>query len=268
MEKVGRKAGASARTISTPSSAVGFAGNLLWSLSCLLLSFTLAWILLLPSDFAYPIWYDHAGIGSAIDLYGPQNRFKAGFGDTSRAQRISIFAQIDRAVNRGGKGLENIQYQSASSDGPQQFLRPNEIEHLRDVSRLIDFCKMLSLINVGVCSVLMFLALKVRLFLVRWSTQLQGILALSAGTGLILLAFGAENVFNHLHMWIFPAGHQWFFYYQDSLMSTLMFAPHLFGWIALALVALALPAYVGLNTIVILAQKYLMSRIQISTLQR
>jgi hypothetical protein len=42
-----------------------------------------------------------------------------------------------------------------------------------------------------------------------------------------------------MHVWVFPADHQWFFYYQDSLMSTLMKAPYLFGYIAVALVALA-----------------------------
>jgi hypothetical protein len=39
---------------------------------------------------------------------------------------------------------------------------------------------------------------------------------------------------------VFPEGHQWFFYYQDSLMSTLMKAPYLFGYIALALLVLTL----------------------------
>jgi len=47
-----------------------------------------------------------------------------------------------------------------------------------------------------------------------------------------------------LHVLIFPADHQWFFYYQDSLMSTLMKAPDLFAGIAVQIVLLALALYV------------------------
>jgi hypothetical protein len=52
-----------------------------------------------------------------------------------------------------------------------------------------------------------------------------------------LLIAGPTQVFYQFHLWIFPADHQWFFYWQDSLMSTLMKAPVLFGGIA-AVIAL------------------------------
>jgi uncharacterized membrane protein len=55
-----------------------------------------------------------------------------------------------------------------------------------------------------------------------------------------LLTVGFREVFYAFHEAIFPPDHQWFFYYQDSLMSTMMKAPFLFGYIAAALVALAL----------------------------
>ena len=63
--------------------------------------------------------------------------------------------------------------------------------------------------------------------------------SLAALVGLVW-ATGPRDVFYVFHEWVFPAGHQWFFYYQESLMSTLMKAPDLFGYIAAALVALAI----------------------------
>jgi len=51
---------------------------------------------------------------------------------------------------------------------------------------------------------------------------------------------GPKDVFYQMHIWVFPDNHQWFFYYQDSLMSTMMKAPDLFAGIAAQIVLLAL----------------------------
>ncbi len=56
---------------------------------------------------------------------------------------------------------------------------------------------------------------------------------------LLVLVIGRARCFYQFHVWIFPDDHQWFFYYQESLMSTLMKAPVLFGYIAAVLVGLA-----------------------------
>jgi len=48
-------------------------------------------------------------------------------------------------------------------------------------------------------------------------------------------AFGFTDVFYYLHTLVFPDNHQWFFYYQESLMSSLMKAPDLFAGIAISL---------------------------------
>jgi hypothetical protein len=61
-----------------------------------------------------------------------------------------------------------------------------------------------------------------------------------------ILASGPMTVFYALHDRLFPPGHPWFFYYEDSLMTLLMQAPTLFGYIAVALVALALALWLGL----------------------
>ena len=57
---------------------------------------------------------------------------------------------------------------------------------------------------------------------------------------LMVVVIGAKDVFYALHEWVFPSDHQWFFFYQDSLMSTMMKAPDFFGYVAAALVSLAL----------------------------
>lgn len=55
----------------------------------------------------------------------------------------------------------------------------------------------------------------------------------------VLLA-GAKKFFYWLHTIVFPADHQWFFYYEESLMSTLMKAPALFAPISILLILLGL----------------------------
>jgi hypothetical protein len=66
-----------------------------------------------------------------------------------------------------------------------------------------------------------------------------GVALLSLG---ILIA-GPVEVFYGIHRWVFPTGHQWFFFYEESLMSTLMKAPDLFGYIAIILLLLTLTIF-------------------------
>jgi hypothetical protein len=70
-----------------------------------------------------------------------------------------------------------------------------------------------------------------------------GIFVISA----IVLSLGATQVFYWLHTKVFPEGHQWFFYYEDSLMTTLMKAPDIFAFIATLLLVLLIIIW-GLST--------------------
>lgn len=63
------------------------------------------------------------------------------------------------------------------------------------------------------------------------SEQLGKVFVIAAFLAILLAVFGFETVFYQLHIWLFPADHQWFFYYEDSLMSTMMQAPVLFAYI-------------------------------------
>ncbi len=66
----------------------------------------------------------------------------------------------------------------------------------------------------------------------------------------VLFLWSFTSVFYYLHTVIFPADHQWFFYYQDSLMATIMKAPDIFSAIAAQLLAVALLLTVGIDAMV------------------
>jgi hypothetical protein len=59
---------------------------------------------------------------------------------------------------------------------------------------------------------------------------------------------GWVEVFYAAHRWIFPDDHQWFFFYQESLMSTMMQAPDLFLYIGISMAILALLAFILLHS--------------------
>jgi len=206
------------------SSAYGF---------CLLfVALTFAWAVMLKWDFFYATWHDYGGIKEGIEKYGPENRYKVGFADTSREQRLEIFRQINLAVHSSGRGLVRISYESASSGGRQLLLREPEILHLQDVANLLDVLMgtMFVVFMTWVVLAVVYCRRQGRLPLLKY--QAIGPLGVLLALGLCLMVFGAENAFNTLHVWVFPDEHQWFFYYQESLMSTMMLAPRLFAWIA------------------------------------
>lgn len=219
----------------------------LYGLLTLLSACALTWLLLYTIDFAYPTIHDISGIGEGIDLYGPKNRFKSGFGDTTRAQRCDIFEQINIAVHDGGRGLANIMYESPSSGGVQKLLREPEVVHLQDVAHLIDVLRLFLVAVVVLWLIVIVYFFYKKKALPELKRQLIGVIAFVMLGGCVLLLVGAENVFNTLHVWVFPDGHQWFFFYQESLMSTLMLAPRLFGWIAALWVILMVICFLGLN---------------------
>jgi hypothetical protein len=206
----------------------------LWTLHFLGLivaAFWLSWWMLTPLDFGFRIGYRLLDIDAHIQEFGPQNQYRDGYEKTSDAQRFAHFAAIAQAINDGGKGLADITYDNGTGK-PSTLLRDAEITHLQDVAALV------SLFHVaGPILLLAWLLTGVVAKRQRW--QMPEAKALLAGTGVllglcaaILLLAGPTNVFYWLHTHIFPENHQWFFYYQESLMTTLMKAPDLFGFIA------------------------------------
>lgn len=200
-----------------------------------------AWQLLSFVDFGYPFLYDALDIRAHIDEYGPQNRYRSDFETLTPQQHQALFGDIVAAINRGGAGLETLHYQPPNA-AARPLLRPPEIAHLRLVADWVTLVHRAAM-GAGLCL----------LATVAWLRRAGhvpggrafatgGGLALVAGGGLTVAAFDAGDGgwFARLHEWAFPPGHQWFFYYQESLMTTLMKAPELFGPMAAELAGLTL----------------------------
>lgn len=207
---------------------VGF----VWGLSLVLCSLFIAWRALAAMNFAYPLLYDVIGIEQTIAKTGPQNRIRPGFHTTTRAERERVFAGIADGILDEGRGLEALRYQNASGRDLGPLLTQAELIHLQDVARLVQRVE-----PVGMAASVGFLLLSMYLLLAKKSLPaarnlLLGGVGVLGFAGVLLLIAGPRVVFYKLHEWIFPAGHQWFFYYQESLMSMMMRAPVLFGGIA------------------------------------
>ena len=203
-------------------------------------SLYLAWILLAQANFLYPLGYRLLNIDDNISEYGPQNRNRNSFETTTSEEHARIFAEIVDAIHRGGEGLAMIEYRSSDGKAIDTLLTPPEIGHLTDVANLVD-----KGLPAGLISLLLWLAWTALLRFRRVPTLTHGKLFAGLGVGLFALFFalliaGPTKVFYYLHTAVFPPEHPWFFYYQDSLMSTLMKAPDLFGFIGVIWILLAL----------------------------
>ena len=203
------------------------------------------WWVLSKADFFYSSLYDHIGIAEHIAKYAPKNlRGRLDFEKTSKAERVELFHGIVEAINHHGKGLKKLFYKDANQQ-LQPLLTLAEVIHLQDVANLLDKLKPLV---VG-----FLLAWLVTIWLL-WQRKIPmppaSELIISALLVIVLfsavLLIGPEKVFNQLHMWVFPDNHQWFFYYEESLMSTMMKAPDLFGYIAGIWVSMSLLASAAL----------------------
>lgn len=213
-------------------------------LSGLIVALWLAWQALVPVDFGYGLAYPLLDIERHVQRFGPQNRFKQDFEDTTPAQQKQLFGAIVRAIQNEGKGLRQIFYTGA--DGRRHtLLREAEAIHLQDVANLIT---LFDRVTLGAAIVLLVTLgfMKYRGLNAPTVPQLlAGLGGLLLACGLVLVIAGPTNTFYWLHTQVFPDEHEWFFYYQDSLMTTLMKAPDLFGFIAALWVVLALVILAG-----------------------
>ncbi len=211
----------------------------------------LAWSLLSAVDFGYPLLYDALKIDRHIERYGPENRYRQGFESTTHAERQALFAGIVAAINQGGEGLRELAYQPAANTQSVPLLREPEIVHLTHVAHLIGTLRLTGVAGAG-------WLLLITLPLLRRAGRPLGGRALWVGGGAVIAlagifawaGFDPGGWFDYLHEWAFPPGHQWFFYYQESLMTTLMKAPDLFGPMGAALVTLTLALLAALLWIV------------------
>lgn len=206
----------------------------------------LSWRCLALVDFLYPAFYGPLEIGQHIDRFGPQNRYRSGFETTSRGERVRLFGAIVDAIHESGRGLESLEYRDAEGRAIDRLLREPEILHLQDVARLIDRIAPVGWLAAAWTAVHMLLIRALAWPVPRLRRLLAASLGAAAAAAVLVLASGPKSVFYWLHDLVFPPENPWFFYYQDSLMSTMMKAPDLFGAIAVVLLLLGLLLYAGL----------------------
>ena len=239
---------------SQPTAGVSWVANTYWFLLsvCVLVLFSwLGWQGMRYQQFHFDFLYDAMAIADHIAQYGPQNRHFLGFEQLTKIQHVELFNGIVSAIHQQGHGLTELTF--SSSYGVQPLLTQAEVVHLTDVALLITGFNQVAFY----CAVLSVLLLSAPLLWVKSGplvTRLPvfnpfGLLCLYAGVGFSILLgvvfVGPKAVFYWLHEVVFPAQHQWFFYYQDSLMTTLMKAPDLFGMITLGLLG-----YIAVITLV------------------
>ncbi|THB63867.1 MAG: DUF1461 domain-containing protein [Gammaproteobacteria bacterium] len=232
-----------------------------------LLCTALFWKISSSCNHFYMFWHDHGGIKENIAKYAPLNRYgKSSFADTDRLERERIFNEIVHQINSGGDGLDRISYYDDGHQVP--FLTNDEIIHLQDVANLIvkinKTIYVLIFVWIALFAVLIFYSRRVLLNKGQtgrsgWYSSLKFVLLqmilLLVILALAIFVYGTTEIFYLLHESVFPDNHKWFFYYQESLMSTFMQAPVLFGYIALQI---AVPAFVAMVFFLTIVRKIIM----------
>ena len=207
-------------------------GWLLLALSSLIVAMFISWSLLSKVDFLYPVWYEVMGLEQTIQTFAPKNRFRDHFEQTDKAEQVRLFTGIIKAIENKGQGLEELYYHHPQGKRLGQLLTEPEIVHLQDVAHLVSWFHL-----AGWGSIVLFLLLLLILRQRRATPPTARQYLVWGGAslflfGLMIVAVGPANFFYQLHILVFPEENQWFFYYQDSLMTTMMRAPDLFGYIA------------------------------------
>jgi len=204
---------------------------------CQLIALALiSWHLLAQFHFAYPTGYQLLGLEKHIQEYAPLNRYKQAFEFTSPQEHWRLFGEISHAVQHSGKGLDTIRY-SLRDGSTTPLMHEAEIIHLQDVANLID-----AFYKVGLGCLIIWLLLFGLAYWKKFTPPaskkvLAGFLIAAAVLAVTVMLIGPTAVFYWLHVQVFPEGHQWFFYYEESLMTTLMKAPDIFAFIALLLIS-------------------------------
>jgi lipoprotein signal peptidase len=205
-------------------------GNWVLTLSLLLTSLYMSWQALSQVNFLYGSIYQHNNLEAHINEFAPLNRNnKESFARTTKEERIRIFNDIAYAINSGGEGLNDISYTYPGSEGHTIFLIDEEKDHLLDVANLVGKLKPIGaavatilIIFYGVCWYY-----KVSQYRYLWRpsgvfASFFKILSIIALCMVMTFVIGPQKTFYLLHEWAFSDKAQWYFYFEDSLMTTLM----------------------------------------------
>jgi uncharacterized membrane protein len=260
--------------------------QLLWltfALSLLTFSLGMSWQLSKSANFFYGFWYQSLQIEATIKKNVVNNtQGKRDFPVEDTRLHQEKFADIVQAIHQQGAGLDRISYPN-SAGHIRRLLTDSEVVHLQDVANLLDKVSQLWLSNLLLLLSLLVLytrkqgfshsdasrgngianaklaegeSSKVELVVASVTTVPKGkhkliaVLLLCLFVVVVLSLWGFTSLFYYLHTIVFPADHQWFFYYRDSLMATIMKAPDIFSAIAAQLLIVALLLAVGVDAIV------------------
>ena len=205
-------------------------GNFGLTLALLVSCLYVSWQVLSQANFLYDQIYEHNNLEAHVKEFAPQNRNgKDNFALTTKAERVQVFSEIAREINTGGGGLGEIAYTPSGSADVTKFLIDAERDHLQDVADLVSTLKP---IGAGIASLLIAFYgfcwyYKVSRYRYLWRPpglfiSLLQIASLAILCMVITFALGPQETFYLLHEWAFSDKAQWFFYFEDSLMTTLM----------------------------------------------
>ncbi len=204
---------------------------------CQLIFLTLlSWHLMAQIDFAYPLGYKLLQLDASIATHAAENVQKNDFEATSTAEHWTLFSQIVNSIQSSGTGLREISYTSRNGS-PAALLNEKEIIHLQDVANIVEKLYATGLVALALWTALIFSA---RLRGVKPPSTKEILTGFACGTILavvIVFSIGPKRIFYWFHTVAFPDGHQWYFYYHESLMAALMKAPDIFAYIAVLLLA-------------------------------
>jgi lipoprotein signal peptidase len=205
-------------------------GNFGLTLALLISCLYMSWQILAQANFLYDQIYDHNNLEKHINEYAALNRNgKESFALTDKAERVQIFNDIAREINTGGEGLATISFVSTGEARRASFLIPEERDHLQDVANLVTSLKPLGALLAS--ALIAFYGFcwyyKVSRYQYFWRpsgvfVSLFQIAAVAALCVAITFALGPQQTFYLLHDWAFSDKAQWYFYFEDSLMTTLM----------------------------------------------
>jgi uncharacterized membrane protein len=220
--------------------------NFLLSSGLFLLSFFIAWQISASSNFLYSTWYEVLDLDEAINKYAPNNKYKNGFENTDKLQHIELFSGIVAAIQHDGSGLEQLRYTDKKINQTENLLTHAEVVHLQDVANLVNKFKYMGVFGLMLAVIVFVFMFGKNIPVSRFSRHLYGAVAAVLLVSFIVILVGPTKIFYLGHELVFPDKHQWFFYYEESLMSTMMKAPALFGPIALLLLVLTIVSWLAL----------------------
>jgi hypothetical protein len=228
--------------------------SLLW-FGCVIVivvfSLGVSWQISKSANFFYSSWYDALDIDKVLSKHVPKNtQSKRDYPKDDKRLHLQNFANIVDAIHRDNSALALVKINYQNSKGEYKVLLTDaELTHLNDVALLLN--KVSWLWWTGFFLLLLFIYYyRIQLYFskqvecVRLPNRTQKCLMLASMLLVfiaILAIWGFTESFYFLHTLVFPVQHQWFFYYNDSLMSSLMKAPEIFAAIAAQLLLFALP---------------------------